>query len=307
MRHLPTLLTVVAIGIVGACQTTDSPEQKYQTYKVASRDLIRTIEANGSVEMENRVDVHAPVGGRIERVLVKEGDYVRKGQKLATMSSNTRATLVEMAGDKGKEEQKYWEKQILPTSIFAPVSGRVLTIRAEAGDKIKGSVINLSTGMLIRAHIDETDLPNIHVNQPVKVTFDISETHSIMGTVTEIAQNSSTVNNVNVYRIEVVWPDEEAKKLPFQIRFGMSVTLFLEVEKRAQVPALPVAVANGRTNTQIELLNGELQPITLKVGDVYGDWIEVQSGAKVGQAVKVPAFENPAEKMRKIPFVSDKK
>lgn len=54
----------------------------------ASRSTIRSvISTNGKVEPVQNFEAHAPVGTRVRRVLVKEGDHVRKGQLLVELDA----------------------------------------------------------------------------------------------------------------------------------------------------------------------------------------------------------------------------
>ncbi|MBP7148161.1 MAG: efflux RND transporter periplasmic adaptor subunit [Acidobacteria bacterium] len=60
-------------------------------------DLPRTIEATGSVEPFRRVSPGTKIMGRVESVLVREGDAVRQGQVLARLDSRDLAAAVEQA------------------------------------------------------------------------------------------------------------------------------------------------------------------------------------------------------------------
>jgi len=305
------LVTILLIGTfllaLSTCTNKKSADKQFQSYEVTRMNLVQSVEANGSVEMKNNVAVFAPTTGRMEKVLIKEGDHVRKGQRLAVMSSSTRSTLLDMAAAKGKEEKKYWKEQILPTTIFSPVSGQVLTISTEAGERIRSSVMMISTGMLIRANVDETDLPSVFKEQPAKIVFDISDSEHIMGKVIDIARRSKTVNNVNVYVIETTWEEEELQKLSFDMRIGMSVTLLLEVSRKENADALPVTAVNGRSNTSIQAFDKNLNPIELKIGDIYGEFVEVLEGASESQTIKVAAFSNPSDDLRESPLLIKKK
>lgn len=54
----------------------------------ASRKMIRSvISTNGKVEPVHNFEAHAPVGTTVKRVLVKEGDHVRKGQLLVELDA----------------------------------------------------------------------------------------------------------------------------------------------------------------------------------------------------------------------------
>jgi len=81
------------------------------------------VSCTGAVLPKNRLEVKPPVNGRIERVLVKEGDKVKTGQILAQMSSTERAALLDAARGQGEEKFKYWQETYKPI----PLCPRLLT------------------------------------------------------------------------------------------------------------------------------------------------------------------------------------
>jgi HlyD family secretion protein len=50
--------------------------------QVAKRDLVAAVTASGKVQADKQVDVTADITGRIQRIAVKEGDMVKRGQFL---------------------------------------------------------------------------------------------------------------------------------------------------------------------------------------------------------------------------------
>src|SRR4051812_18728009 len=52
------------------------------------------VEATGTVQPMNRVEIKPPIPGRIEKLLVDEGDRVKAGDILAWMSSSDRAAIL---------------------------------------------------------------------------------------------------------------------------------------------------------------------------------------------------------------------
>jgi macrolide-specific efflux system membrane fusion protein len=105
----------------------------YKEVKVKKGTLEQTILATGTVAPENRVGIKPPIAGRIEKVLVQEGDKVHKGQILAWMSSIERAALLDAATSKGPAELKEWEDLYKPTAILAPINGMIIVRNVESG------------------------------------------------------------------------------------------------------------------------------------------------------------------------------
>jgi HlyD family secretion protein len=58
-----------------------------QLQKAGKRDLVSVVSASGEVKPQRFVNVAANVSGRIDRLLVKEGEHVRQGQLLARIDS----------------------------------------------------------------------------------------------------------------------------------------------------------------------------------------------------------------------------
>jgi len=53
---------------------------------------------------ENRIEIKPPIQGRIDQLLVDEGDTVKTGQTLAWMSSSDRAAVLDAARARGAED-----------------------------------------------------------------------------------------------------------------------------------------------------------------------------------------------------------
>lgn len=85
-------LGVVALLVLGAVvgfnATKDSRNRiPVQTRKTGKKDLVSTVSASGEIKPKRYVNVSANVSGRITRLLVKEGETVRRGQVLAHIDS----------------------------------------------------------------------------------------------------------------------------------------------------------------------------------------------------------------------------
>src|SRR3954470_5738623 len=112
---------VIAVGaaallsIVLIWNATRSPKVTYREVPVKRGDLQITVLATGTVQPENRLEIKPPIAGRIEQVLVQEGQNVKKGQLLAWMSSTERAAMLDAARSQGPAEVKKWEQLYRPT------------------------------------------------------------------------------------------------------------------------------------------------------------------------------------------------
>jgi HlyD family secretion protein len=79
---------VILAAVVGFNVTREARRRvPVQTQKVGKRDLVSIVSASGEVRPKRYVNISANVSGRIDRILVKEGDRVRQGQLLARIDS----------------------------------------------------------------------------------------------------------------------------------------------------------------------------------------------------------------------------
>lgn len=85
-------LSVVALVIVGAViaasvARSNGNKVEVQTGKVGKKDLVSKVSASGEIRPKKFVNVSSDVAGRIVRLLVKEGDQVKRGQILARIDA----------------------------------------------------------------------------------------------------------------------------------------------------------------------------------------------------------------------------
>ena len=109
----PWVITaVVVLAIAGltvrSCARSGarSSKESFRRVTVSRTELRVTKTATGEVTPQNRVEVKPPIAGRIEQVLVHEGDAVTQGQVLAWMSSSDRAALLDTARSQGRRRSR---------------------------------------------------------------------------------------------------------------------------------------------------------------------------------------------------------
>ncbi|MBI5050215.1 MAG: efflux RND transporter periplasmic adaptor subunit, partial [Nitrospirae bacterium] len=164
------------------------------------------ISSTGTVYPKNRLEIKPPVNGRVEEVLVKEGENVTVGQILAYMSSTERAALLDAASDQGEEKLKYWQKIYKAIPLKAPIKGEVIVATTQPGQTVTTSdaVIVLSDQLIVRAQVDETDIGKIKLDQEAIITLDAYPDTKIKAKVDHIYYESQTVNNVIIYKVDLV-------------------------------------------------------------------------------------------------------
>ena len=98
---------VLVIALVVAFYSRQHPQgASYEPTKVTRGGLQVSILATGAVSPENRLEIKPPIAGRVEQVLVEEGQMVKKGDILAWMSSTERAAVLDAARAQGEKRNQ---------------------------------------------------------------------------------------------------------------------------------------------------------------------------------------------------------
>ncbi len=144
--------------------------------------------------------------GRVAQVFVSEGDYVQKGDRLASFVSAD-ATPDDYA----------------PT-VASPVSGVVKAVAVAAGQQVwKGELlcrIDRSDTIEVVADVDETDLGALKAGDALPVTLDMDENTVITATVTQISALGVTRQNAAYFTVHASIPAGSAP-------LGASASLYL--------------------------------------------------------------------------------
>ena len=279
----------------------------FRTVQATRGDLQVTILATGTVQPQNRLELKPPIAGRVEEILVEEGQPVKQGQVLARMSSTERAVLLDAARAKGPEELTHWQELYKPTPLIAPIDGMVIVRSVEPGQSVAASdaVLVLSDRLVVMTQVDETDIGRIALNQPAHLTLDAYPDRGVDGRVDHIAYEAKTVSNVTIYEVEVL-----PAQVPSVMRSGMTANVTFVVAEKSDVLLLPadaVRQEQGKTTVLMRTSErGRPESKTIETGLSDGKRVEVVSGLADGDTVLVkilnlsrkgPAPSNPLSQM----------
>lgn len=307
-------LVILAAG--GAWYALGSKSSKNDTtsfreYKLTKGDLSITIKSTGTVQPENRLEIRPPIAGRIESVLVKEGDRVRRGQVLAWMSSTERAAVLDAASAKGPEEVAKWEDLYRATPVMAPINGTLISRKIEPGQTFTStdSILVVSDRLTVKAQVDETDLAQVKNGMSATVRLDAYASSDISAKVSRIAFEATTVNNVTMYQVDVT-----PLETPAFMRSGMTASVLFQIEERENALLIPndaivlekgqsyARIKEGPAESQAKPTNERRQAIKLGLSD--GKFTEVLEGLQIDDVVLAPRLsENRAETSSSNPFM----
>jgi len=230
------LIIAVAFFFIRSRRGTEDGNVETKVISPVIGEVFITVTTMGVVEPQNRLEIKPSIGGRIEKIMVKEGDSVASGDILAQMSSSERAALVDAARSQGDEALKYWQDVYKETPIVSPIDGEVIVRSVEPGQTVTTSdaVLVLSDRLVVSAQFDETDISRVKLGQGALITLDAYPEVRIEGIVDHIAYESEVVNNVTIYDVDIL-----PKEVPEILRSGMSVTVEVIEKSRSGVVTIP--------------------------------------------------------------------
>jgi membrane fusion protein, macrolide-specific efflux system len=247
-----------------------------------------TVQATGEVMPLNRVEIKPPIPGRIEQLLVNEGDRVKAGEILGWMSSTDRAAILDAARAKGPEEMKHWQDAYKPTPIIAPLSGTMILRNVVVGQTVDGTTVlyAMSDKLIVKADVDETDIGRIRLGMPAVVTLDSYPDKPIQGKVFQILYEGVNTSNVITYGVKIA-----PGSVPPFFRSQMTANISLVSSRKDNIVLLPVAAvtANANGDKQVMVPDEKGKPVAqpVETGMESEENIEITSGIKEGQTVLV--------------------
>ncbi|MDF7801121.1 efflux RND transporter periplasmic adaptor subunit [Pontiellaceae bacterium B1224] len=246
------ILAVIGGGIYFWTQKSKSKGAEasgpsYDVQKVELRDIRITVETTGEVQPRNRLDVKPPIAGRLEELMVDEGNSVKKGQILGWISSTERATLLDAALATSKDEYEYWADLYKPSPLISPLEGTIIARNFEPGQSIASSdsVVVIADDLIIVANLDETDIGQIENDQQVLVSLEAYPDEEFGCVVEKIAYDAKVESNVTMYEVDV-----RANRLPRFARSGMTANLEFIAEEKMGVLTLPVSAIQQKVGSR---------------------------------------------------------
>lgn len=106
------LIIVLALG-GGWYWYNHSHQAKKETYTLGTvkRDTVMlTVDATGTIEPDNSVDLSATASGTLEKVYVKQNEKVTKGQVLATIESKALTSTMKQAQNTLENKESYFNR-----------------------------------------------------------------------------------------------------------------------------------------------------------------------------------------------------
>lgn len=166
------------------------------------------------------------------------------------------------AYDKAKADRVRAAKNLNYAEIYSPIDGIVISREVEVGQTVVSNmnVANLYTiadldNMQVIGNVDEADIGQVKVGQPVTFSVDAYSDILFEGEVTQVRLNPTTESNVVTYEVVVAAPNPDHKLIP-----GLTANLTIYVMKEDNVLVVPNKVFNFTPSDQYSDIKNLPQP-----------------------------------------------
>jgi len=274
------------------------------------------IEIRGSVMSRTNVQVGSELGGKLTSVNVKEGQAVRKGQALATISSedidrNIDAINIQLEFAKTvfEKRERLWKKNIgteiqyleaktnkeslekqlaqletqkSKTIIRAPFSGTIEAVPVKAGQVIQPSMpvafLVGTADMYIAGEVSESFVGKFRKGDPVSVYIpSLDETFE-----TEISSLGQVINQASrTFTVEIKLPKDK------QYKTNLVSVMKLTDYKNDEAVVIPSRIIQEDLKGNFVYLidNNKAKKVHIKLGLSYDNHTQVITGLNGGETI----------------------
>ena len=251
-----------------------------------------------------------------QKALVEQGIASHDDLDQAELRERSARLAVEQAGDSIGEARSALDRaseDLRKTTIFAPISGRVIALSAKEGEVVVSGTMNNPASiiatvadlseLLVEVDVDETDIVDVALGQPADVKVDAIPARAYHGKVVEIGSSGyerPAQPDVTFFKVKILLTDPDVKLRP-----GMSARADVHVAEHPQALVVPVeavvyrrplgpdgkplkegaAGADEEVKVAFVVEKGKAvqRPVTLGISDATH--VEVTAGIKPGEVV----------------------
>ena len=300
MKNLILILTVLSLAFFWSCQThTDNSNADSKTFvlsdttlktttfaKAVSQPLKNELEFFGKITADNNklIEIYPVVGGSVTRVYVELGDYVQKGQLLATIRST------EVAGFEKELNDAQNDVKVARNNLKTAQELYEGKLNTEREVLIAKSELDKSESQLNR--IQETyKIYSLKPNAVYEVRSPISG-FIIQKMINEdmLLRNDHTNNIFDIAQIDEVWAIANVSESDIQ-------QIELGYDAQVLTVSYPGKVFNGKIDKIFNIIDPETKSMQVRIKLDNPDFLlkpEMKATVKISNTQKVNMLSVPS-------------
>ena len=244
----------------------------------------------GKAEIPYPYYIRSSLDGYVDEVLVSENSKTSRNTKLISVKG------VEISNEYIAKQEQYQEtilalnnaKALLKVGkITIQEDGIIASINSNGKFEVDDELYSLYVGndMQMVVEIDELDILNVKVNQPITILMDAMADTPYTGTVEKISQIGKSEGGVTVYNVTLAVNGDE------NLLIGMNGTASIEVLNLENVVLVPLAALHSsKAGSYVLVPSKEEEPAIVNVttGLSNEHFVQVLQGLEVGDEVIMP-------------------
>lgn len=247
--------------------------------------------ASGTFTYAQQETILSNAAGQVTSLSYKKGDSISAGAVIVRLYNGDADSAVEenaLLVEDAKLDLQNTQQQLENYQITAPISGKVVKKTSKAGDKldnrntntIMATIADLST-LVVDIQINEMDILNIAVGQPVEITADAIENQTFTGYVQNIDIMGKNEEGVTTYPVKIYIDNTDNSML----MPGMNVSAKILAGTKENVLMVPLNAVDQGNLVQVKKEDGTIESKQVTLGIYDSDNIEIVSGLQEGDIV----------------------
>ena len=326
MKKSFQIAAVLVAAMLGACSGGEKKEAENAAAEVAekpvvklatvtSRDVEQVEEYTATVEAEAKNNIAPTTPGRISKIFVEVGDYVRKGQKLVQMDAANLTQLKLQLDNQEKEfnrvdelykvggasksewdaaktnldvRRSSYENVLENTQLVSPLNGVITARNFDNGDLYTSTqmpvlVVEQISPVKLMVNVSEPNFPKVSKGMGVTVKLDVYEGEEFEGKVSLVYPTIDAATHT--FPVEITLANANQRVRPGM--FGR-VTMNFGTKNHVVVPDQAVVKRAGSGDRFVYVYNnGKVSYNKVELGRRMGTEYELLSGVENNAQVVV--------------------
>lgn len=328
-RYVAGLVLVLAGGAGGYAYWHDRP-LTVQVAQARSGPASEQVYATGYVEAQQPVSVSSRITAPVARIMVEEGDAVKRGQALVLLSSDEQQGLLDQARAQQRSAEVVEKRNLAlfrdgwvtaaardnattaadaARAASATARARLdqLVVRANSdgivtkrdvypGDLATPTKVLMQLGdparIRITATVDERDITRVAVGQKALMSSDALPGRAVRAHVAEVTPGGDPTTRA--FRVRLL-PDD-----PTPLPMGLTLEVNIITRERKGAVLIPATALSSDGKHVWTVAQGRAAQRAISKGASGTDTVEIAQGLRVGETVILnpPADLKPGQRLR---------
>ncbi len=180
-------------------------------------------------------------------------------------------------------------------SIIAPFDGEVLYVESQPGDVVSSGTLAANVADLghlyVEAQVDESDIANVKVGNPVTATLDAAPGVTLTGKIGAVNPVGTVVSGLVKYTVRI---DFDKTDTNLSLPLGTTANVTIQVKPPSASLAVPVtAIQNDSRGEYVWVVrNGSMRRVNVVGGQIVGNLVVVTGNLQAGDTVVLGQVSN---------------